>query len=98
MAQRDNQMIMSYSTDWKPSCTTLDLLSPVALLSTQLMEYGRTRHTVIWLSFNIYPFHNELFSQTHIIHIWNTRITCVYVVVFFYFKNSIGHFYCRPSS
>ncbi len=35
---------------WKPSCTTLDLQSSMALLGTQLMEYGPTHHTIIWFS------------------------------------------------
>ncbi len=37
---------------WKPSSTTLNLQTSMALLGTRLMEYGPRHHTIIWFSCN----------------------------------------------
>ncbi len=54
-----------YSTCWEPSCTKLNLWSPMALLGTQLMEYVSAHQTIIWLSLSNQGQHEMVESIKH---------------------------------
>ncbi len=60
----------TYSTYWEPSCTTRDLRSHVALLDTQLMEYGPTHQTIIWFSISSSHCWEKLSLDTSLLVWW----------------------------